>query len=511
MGTQILEDRFEIEQQLSHTDFTTVYLACDRRYQHRPHCIVTAIRYQQREMRHRLEREAQILERLGCHAQIPTLLAYFHTAEVFYIVTEQIVGHPLSAEINPSRPLSEGYVSKLLQDTLTALAAVHEQGVVHQNLHPQHLIRQDADGQILLTQFGALLKLAQSKITADGTLGSTVPVASQPYAAPEQTQQNPQPASDLYALGLIAIEALTGKSHQDFAYDPAKGLLWREHVTIGLALAEFIDRLVRHDWQDRFATAQAALKTLRMERDRHQIAQDSRLPTVIAAPGIKALSHSQFSQPSSTLLTRPSRRSSLAKPYLFKLATGSVALVLALGIGVKSYQWGAYRLSRLPQTWQDWRSDKEETASAPEATYAKASPEDLAPLLEDGSILLRPAAVDAFWQMVLAARTDRVDLYPLSGFSADGEQDYGTGYALDIGGAEEADDRQASFAKTAAFEWLQSNAKNHGFELSTSVAGSSNKLLPDGFLGGSDKEPWHWRYVGDSQSQEAFNIQKPQT
>ncbi len=508
MGTQILEDRFEIEQQLSHTDFTTVYLACDRRYQHRPYCIVTAICYQQREMRHRLEREAQILEILGRHAQIPTLLAYFHTAEVFYIVTQQVAGHPLSAEINPGRPLSEGYVSKLLQDTLTALAAIHTQGVVHQNLHPQHLIRQDIDGQIFLTQFGGLLKLAQSKIIADGTLGSTVPVASQPYAAPEQVQQNPQPASDLYALGLIAIEALTGKPHQDFAYDPAKGLLWREHVTISLALAEFIDRLVRHDWQDRFATAQAALATLRVESDRHQIAQDSRLPTVIAAPGIKALSHSQ-SQPSSTLLTRTSQRSALAKPYLFKLATGSMVLVLALGIGVKSYQWGAYRLSHLPQTWQDWRSGKEEPVSAPSATYAKATPADLAPLLEDGSILLRPAAVDAFWQMFAAARDDSIELYALSGFSAEGEQDYVTGYALDIGGAEEADDRQVSFAKTAAFEWLQANAKNHGFEPSVSAVGLPDKLLPNRLLGGTDKEPWHWRYVGDSQSQEVLNIKKP--
>lgn len=502
MSTQILEGRFEIEQQLSHTDFTTVYLACDRRYQHRPHCIVTAIYYQQREMRHRLEREAQILELLGRHPQVPTLLAYFHTADVFYIVTEQVIGHPLSAEINPNRPLSEGYVSKLLQDTLTALSAVHEQGVVHQNLHPQHLIRRDMDGQIFLTQFGGLLKLSQSKITADGTLGSTVPVASQPYAAPEQIQQNVQPASDLYALGLIAIEALTGQPHQELAYDPAKGLLWREHVTISVALAEFIDRLVRHDWQDRFATAQEALETLRVERDRYQIAHDSRMPTVVAAPGMKALSHSQFSRPASTQITRISQRSALAKPYLRKLATGSVVLVLALGIGVKSYQWGAYRLSHLPQPWQDWRSSgKEEPASAPNATYAKASPADLAPLLEDGSILLRPAAVDAFWQMFAAAGDDGVELYALSGFSAESEEDYATGYALDIGGAEEADDRQASFAKTAAFDWLQSNAQSYGFELSSSAGGLAG-MLP----GGADGEPWHWRYVGDSQSQEVFDI-----
>lgn len=513
MSTQILEDRFEIEKQLSHTDFSTVYLACDRRYLHRPHCLVMAIAYRQPEMRHRLEREAQILERLGCHPQIPALLAYFHTAEVFYIVTEQIAGHPLSAELSSHRPLSEGYVSKLLQDTLTALAAVHEQGVVHQNLHPQHLIRQDADGQIFITQFGSLTKLMRSKIMANGTLGSTVPMTAQPYAAPEQPQ-NPQPASDLYALGLIAIEALTGKPHQDFAYDPAKGLRWREQAEVSLALAEFVDRLVRHDWQDRFANAQAALETLRVERDRQQIANDSRLPTVIAAPGAKASSHSQFhsqlTQPSH-VPTRTPQRSALAKPYLFKLATGSIALVLALGIGVKTYQWGTYRLSQLPRPWQEWQSGSGADKSAPDAAYPQAKPADLTPLLADGSMLLQPAAADAFWQMVVAARADEVELYPLAGFRADAGQDYVTGYALDIGGAEEADDQQASFAKTAAFQWLKANAQSHGFELSVSSTGLAHKLLPDRLLGGNaTPEPWHWRYVGDAQSQKVFSIEKPQ-
>ena len=77
MPTQILENRFEIESQLSCTDFSTVYLGCDRRYTHRPHCLVTAIPYHQREIRHRLEREAQLLERLGRHPQIPRVLAFF--------------------------------------------------------------------------------------------------------------------------------------------------------------------------------------------------------------------------------------------------------------------------------------------------------------------------------------------------------------------------------------------------------------------------------------------------
>ncbi len=553
MSTPILEERFELERPLRHTDFSTVYLASDRRYLHRPHCLVTAIRYQQREMRHRLEREAQILERLGRQPQIPALLAYFHresapsennlSENTFYLVQDHIVGHPLSQELTLGKPLSESYVTKLLQDVLTALIGIHQQGVVHQNLQPQHLIRQSVDGQIFLTEFGNLAKLARSRITANGTLGSTVPTPFPLYAAPEQTRSDqqppdqqpsdqqvkessigPQPASDLYALGLIAVEALTGQRHQDFTYDPQTGLRWREQQNdTNLHLAEFIDRLIRHNWRDRFTTAEAALKTLRQSCDRHQVAHDSRLDTVVVAPGLKLQSSSTtpltlqpqaiasgmgihaFPTPmpiakgsSRFLSANPagslSRPLGLTNPVLLKLAIGSIAAVLALGVGVKAYQWGEYRVSHLPKTWQNWKASNH--------TYPAAAAKDLVPLLADGSMMLRPAAAEAFWNMAVAAANDGVELYALSGHIADAvpttaEPDYVTGYTLDIGGETETFDRQVSFAKTEAFQWLRTNAQTYGFTLS--VTGNST-------LGSASAEPWHWRYVGDDASQKIFGI-----
>ncbi len=540
MSTPILEERFELERPLRHTDFSTVYLASDHRYLHRPHCLVTAIPYHQREMRHRLEREAQILERLGRQPQVPALLAYFYrerpsaeaahrennlSENTFYLVQDHIVGHPLSQELTLGKPLSQSYVTKLLQDVLTALIGIHQQGIVHQTLQPQHLIRQSLDGQIFVTEFGNLAKLARSRIAADGTLGSTVPTPVLSYAAPEQMHSNqqaqessigPQPASDLYALGLIAVEALTGQRHQDFIYDPKIGLRWREQRDdINLHLAEFIDRLIRHHWQDRFTTAEAALKTLRQSCDRHQVAHDSRLDTVVAAPGVNQRPTSFTLQPqtiasgvgihalptpmpivrgnSKFLSTSTTRSLGLSNPIFIKLAVGSIAAVLALGVGVKAYQWGEYRVSHLPKTWQNWRKTSNRT-------YPAASSQDLVPLLADGSMMLRPAAADAFWNMAVAAANEGIELYALSAHQAEpvpttAEPDYATGYALDIGGEIETADRQVSFAKTQAFQWLQANAQTHGFTLS--VTGTS-------LINSASAEPWHWRYVGDDTSQKIF-------
>ncbi|MEM9088704.1 MAG: D-alanyl-D-alanine carboxypeptidase family protein [Cyanobacteria bacterium P01_F01_bin.53] len=551
MSTQILENRFEIEKQLSHSDFSSVYLACDRHHLHRPHCIVTAVNYRDAEMRHRLEREAHVLERLGQHPQIPRVLAYFHRSitadasspnqrpekQAFYVIHDQVIGHPLSKEITPSKQLSASYVAKLLQDVLVPLSFAHRQGIIHQNIHPQHLIRQDRDGTIFLTKFGTLPKLARSILGSDGTLSSSVPVSPHPYTAPEQLQQTPQPASDLYALGLIAIEALTGKRHHNFTYDPNRGLLWRDelehqNVDLPLPLAEFIDRLIRHDWQDRFAHATEALNTLKAQNSRHKIANDSDLPTVVAAPAmnlsLELSADDTYLPPVPDQEVRNTKPHKIkpANPYLYKIGAGSIAALLALGIGVKAFQWGEYRLSTLPRTWHEWKHPTP-------PSYTAANVSTLTPLMADGSILLKPAAAEAFWRMVAAAQADEIQIYPLSGYralletqpagpdqpAADDEEaievrtnreplrqsvpttaqsDYVTGYALDIGGEIADWDKQKAFANTKTFKWLVKNAKQYGFELS----------LPKGKIPGSvsSDEPWHWRYVGDSQSQEVFGV-----
>ncbi|MEL6939757.1 MAG: D-alanyl-D-alanine carboxypeptidase family protein [Cyanobacteria bacterium J06598_1] len=548
MSSEILNGRFEIEKPLSCSGSCTVYLACDRKQLHRPACTVTAMAYRQSGMRDRLQQQAQILERLSQAPQIPRVISHFsqqadsQTAEanaisenknetqpppsqarhisappsdVFYIVQEHITGHPISQELTPDKKLSESYVAKLLQDVLVALANVHRQRQVHQNLHPQSLIRQAFDGQIFLTQFGALSRLSRSEIGPDGSLHITEPVSPHPYLAPEQLQPNytekPLPASDLYSLGLIAIEALTGAPHYNLTYDPNRGLLWREGIEVSLPLAEFIDRLVRHNSRDRFIDATEALDTLRVERERHKVAHNSRFATVVVSPGGRALpsttqrkahrsssgralsSSSAFSTPSPTHSPKP------LNPHLFKFFAGSLAVLMALGIGVKAYQWGQYRLTQLPETWpetwEEWRGTERKDSDSRETA---ASPSELTPLLQDGSILLRPAAASAFWAMVAAAKTDDIELYAIGGYQPAGKvaqptakDDYPTGYAIAIGSADAAQDWQPSFARSEAFQWLDTHAKDYGFELSIQEKGLIKTTSP---------EPWHWRYAKASSS-----------
>jgi D-alanyl-D-alanine carboxypeptidase len=166
--------------------------------------------------------------------------------------------------------------------------------------------------------------------------------------------------------------------------------------------------------------------------------------------------------------------------------------------------------------------------------YSEAPASELSPITDDGRIRMRKAAAVKFQAMVQAARSAGVILVPISGFRSVEEQkqlffgvsaqrnqtpaeraalsappnhsEHHTGYAVDIGDRTvPATNLQANFDNTKAYQWLQANAAKFSFELS----------FPKNNLQGVSYEPWHWRFVGDTDSLETFykakNIQPVKT
>ncbi|MGF1481874.1 MAG: D-alanyl-D-alanine carboxypeptidase family protein [Cyanophyceae cyanobacterium] len=160
--------------------------------------------------------------------------------------------------------------------------------------------------------------------------------------------------------------------------------------------------------------------------------------------------------------------------------------------------------------------------------YEEVPTSELVAVTPDGSIRLKAAAAEKFLQMQAAAQAEGIVLAPLSGFRSVAEQDYlffgvkeqrgqgaaqraevsappgysehHTGYAIDIGdGRAPATHLTPGFEKTAAFRWLEQNAPRYSFELS----------FPRDNPQGISYEPWHWRFVGDSQSLKTFYKTKP--
>ncbi|MEN9272919.1 MAG: serine/threonine-protein kinase [Gloeomargarita sp. DG_1_5_bins_55] len=265
-----LAGRYLVVKNLGSGGFGTTYLAQDTQRPGQPACVVKHLKPDSNDefvlttARRLFTSEAEILEKLGKHDQIPALLAYFEENGEFYLAQEFIEGHPLSQEIKRGMPWPQDKVVRLLADVLGTLEFVHQNGVIHRDIKPDNLIRRKSDGKLVLIDFGAVKEIQDPKVAAQQRTGATVAIGTVGYAPAEQAQGKPQFASDIYSLGIVAICALTGKDPDQLESDPQTGeLLWRQGITVSHALATVLDRMVRYQYSRRYAHAGEALAALR--------------------------------------------------------------------------------------------------------------------------------------------------------------------------------------------------------------------------------------------------------
>jgi serine/threonine protein kinase len=151
----------------------------------------------------RFELEAETLSRLD-HPAIVRMCDRGDHDGVPYLVLDLVDGEPLSDVVRRS-PLAEDDVVRIGAVLAGALAHAHALGVVHRDVKPGNVLF-DAVGDVHLTDFGIARLTDASAITSSGFV-----VGTAAYLAPEQVNgEGAQPPSDVYALGLVLIEALTG-------------------------------------------------------------------------------------------------------------------------------------------------------------------------------------------------------------------------------------------------------------------------------------------------------------
>ncbi len=266
-----LGGRYQVQETLGGGSFGQTYLAADIHRPERPQCVVKHLKPTRRDpdflpkARSLFEREAVMLEQLGSHDQIPRLLAYFEEQQEFYLVQEFIPGHLLRTELPLGCRWSEDQVVQLLNDILSILAFINEFNVIHRDIKPENIIRRQQDGRLILIDFGAVKQL-RKEMSSDPhqalPVGGTIAIGTPGYMAPEQAQGRPRANSDLYALGMIGIEALIGKNPTQFAQTAQGEIDWQEQVSVSSELADLLQQMVRYHFQYRYQTAQEVLQDL---------------------------------------------------------------------------------------------------------------------------------------------------------------------------------------------------------------------------------------------------------
>jgi eukaryotic-like serine/threonine-protein kinase len=201
-----------------------------------------------------------VLYGLGRHDRIPELLARFEDDGYFYLVYEFIEGEPISQELIEGQPWEEHQVIALLQDILEILVFVHKKDVIHRDIHPDNLIRRTSDGKIVLIDFGAVKEINTSQNSSGQTKsrGGT----QHDYIPPEQAIGNPKLCSDIYAVGILGIQALTGMKPKQLKVDNMGNPIWRQNAQVSPELVSILDRMVLYAFPQRYPSAAEALQAL---------------------------------------------------------------------------------------------------------------------------------------------------------------------------------------------------------------------------------------------------------
>lgn len=185
--------------------------------------------------------ETQLLAGLNHPALVTLYDAHVGAEEPRYLVMEYIEGPTLEERLYRG-PLSERTTSRLARDLAEALHVVHQAGIVHRDVKPANVLLRAAgvpgeEFHAKLADFGIAYLIDTTRLTTPGTI-----IGSAAYLSPEQvTGADPLPASDIYSLGLVLLEALTGQ--RAFAQDGV-----REAVLARLTQDPVIPSSVGHDW-----------------------------------------------------------------------------------------------------------------------------------------------------------------------------------------------------------------------------------------------------------------------
>jgi serine/threonine protein kinase len=271
---QLLDRRYRIVQILSSGAFGQTYLAADMRRPGHPHCVVKQLRppnnnsHVLKTALRLFEKEAEILEKLGRHPQIPMLLAYFEENNNFYLVEELIEGHPLSKELIPGSPWHETRVIQLLTEILDVLLFVHKNNVIHRDVNPSNIIRRKSDHKLVLIDFGSVKEVSTQLVNGNGQAMRTIATGTPSYMPIEQFQGNPQYSSDIYAVGMVAIQAITGLESSDLPklQDPSLSstgeVSWRHRANVSGGFGKIVDQMVHHYYGKRYPSAEEVLTDL---------------------------------------------------------------------------------------------------------------------------------------------------------------------------------------------------------------------------------------------------------
>jgi serine/threonine-protein kinase len=249
----LLDGRYQIIKRLGKGGFSHTYLAKNLTDPAKSTCVVKQLRPQVSHPRilQLFQSEAKLLDRLK-HSQIPKRVECFEHEGDLFLVQEFVAGDDLSQEFSIGHQWSEIKVINFLREMLEVLSYVHQQKAIHRDLKPANIIRRWDNNKLVLIDFGAVQDLSS---TAD----RSVIVGTPGYTAPEQAAGKATFSSDIYALGMTAIQFVTGQYPIYLPKDERDRVQWRHLAEVSDELAALLDRMTEPSVVNRYGDTASVL------------------------------------------------------------------------------------------------------------------------------------------------------------------------------------------------------------------------------------------------------------
>lgn len=266
----LLQERYRALKLIGQGGFGKTFLAIDEGKPSEPYCVIKQFLPSHQEEKflekasQLFRQEAEQLDELGEHPQIPELLSYFNHEGRQYLVQEYIDGKNLAAELAENGVFNEKEIYDLLIDILQILQFVHSKQVIHRDIKPENIIRRIRDNKLVLVDFGA------SKYVNKSIIGYTTGViGTAQYAAPEQLRGESRFSSDIYSLGVTCIHLLTNINPFDLFSSADNEWVWSQYLnennSVSPKLTGVLNKMVEQAFKKRYHSTTEVLADLNAE------------------------------------------------------------------------------------------------------------------------------------------------------------------------------------------------------------------------------------------------------
>jgi len=201
---RLIDGRYQVRSRIARGGMATVYLATDLRLERRVAIkIMHGHLADDQAFKSRFVQEARSAARLA-HPNVVNVFDQGQDADMAYLVMEYLPGITLRDLLKDYGRLTPEQTVDILEAVLSGLAAAHRAGIVHRDLKPENVLLAD-DGRIKLGDFGLARAASNNTATGQALLGTIA------YLSPELITRGVADArSDIYALGIMTFEMLTG-------------------------------------------------------------------------------------------------------------------------------------------------------------------------------------------------------------------------------------------------------------------------------------------------------------